>query len=175
MLLVDLYALYNAIYQLGGDEHVTKTGQWEYVYNQLKLPNTLPDTPPDIDYLIELYRSYFFEWQGEQQINFDQLKTLTEHKPALITKTKTVNTPNIQSFSIDSSEAVVAEPSVAAVATLPALDPTLVPSTATSPVKAPPAAADTAEAVDEPAAKKQRASEKENDVVSADVATEQLH
>ena len=80
---LDLFALYNIVYQAGGDELVTRRGQWGLVYDALKLPvgrgggaagRGGEGEERDLDYLAVLYRSYFFEWQAQHKVDFTVLE-----------------------------------------------------------------------------------------------------
>lgn len=86
---VDLFALYTAVYQLGGDQYVTEHRLWPAIYKMLKFSDK-PKEPMDVDYLTEIYRSYFFEWQSTpldfQSINTSSSpKSSTTGKPNKIT------------------------------------------------------------------------------------------
>ena len=67
---VDLYALYNTVHWAGGDAEVTRQRWWPAVYERLRLGGKAGQAA-DVDYLIEIYRSYFFEWQESKPVTFD--------------------------------------------------------------------------------------------------------
>ena len=67
---VDLYALYNLVYWAGGDAEVSKRGWWPAVYERLRLGGKAGQAA-DVEYLIEIYRSYFFEWQESKPAVFE--------------------------------------------------------------------------------------------------------
>ena len=79
---VDLYALYNLVYWAGGDAEVTKQGWWPAVYERLRLGGKAGQAA-DVDYLIEIYRSYFFEWQESRPAVFDD-ETAMEDGTAVV-------------------------------------------------------------------------------------------
>ena len=74
---VDLYALYNVVYWAGGDAEVTRRGWWSAVYERLRLGGKAGQAA-DVDYLVEIYRSYFFEWQESRPAVFDDETAHTE-------------------------------------------------------------------------------------------------
>ena len=66
---VDLFALYNLVHHAGGDEQVSRRGWWPQVYERLRLGGKAGQAA-DVEYLIEIYRSYFFEWQESKPVVF---------------------------------------------------------------------------------------------------------
>lgn len=68
---VDLFALYNLVHWAGGDAVVSERGWWPAVYERLRLAGKAGQAA-DVDYLMEIYRSYFFEWQESKPAVFEE-------------------------------------------------------------------------------------------------------